>query len=542
MATKILGKVGITSAGAYNSNTTYSRLTAVVGEDGNTYLSSFDGVVGVSPGVTSGWQSCWTLFVERGVGIESIELTSTSGNVDTYTITYDNGATSTFTVTNGVDGTTYALTNNTLVDGNGNNCGAVDFSEINDEIAELDSTVTWKAVEYENGYIACNNSSITDFSRTISSVAWRSSLVECDGGDLFSIHALGGASPRAYAFVDTNGKVLETCANNSEIHAIIKAPANSTKLIINDKGGNTSFQSVEPLSGYDALMGANYATHTAIGSKNQIARLGWDVNMATFGAPPEQSIASYKLAYRNNCRIMLADVRLSADGVFVGYHDADLSVKKRVRNSDGTELSTADKAQLIADLTLAQLNQYDYGIGSGAAYAGTGILQIEDFLAFCSYTNCVAVLEVKVALTSAQWDSLAAMCREYGMIDRVIISDVNNRLSSELNYISAAFPDAPVFIGGCDSADSITSAMAQATTLVSNGHKVYMLLNSSRLALWDSALIAQFESLGGGWAYTEVESESDIESLQTSGWLKRLKYISSSYVNINEWCCNLFGL
>ena len=40
-----------------------------------------------------------------GNGIASIEKTSTSGNIDTYTITYDDGNTDTFTVTNGL----YAL-------------------------------------------------------------------------------------------------------------------------------------------------------------------------------------------------------------------------------------------------------------------------------------------------------------------------------------------------------------------------------------------------------------------------------------------------
>lgn len=40
-----------------------------------------------------------------GRGIVSIDKTSTSGNVDTYTITYTSGPTSTFTVTNGLDGT-----------------------------------------------------------------------------------------------------------------------------------------------------------------------------------------------------------------------------------------------------------------------------------------------------------------------------------------------------------------------------------------------------------------------------------------------------
>lgn len=39
-----------------------------------------------------------------GNGISSINLTSTSGNIDTYTITYTDGQTSTFDVTNGLDG------------------------------------------------------------------------------------------------------------------------------------------------------------------------------------------------------------------------------------------------------------------------------------------------------------------------------------------------------------------------------------------------------------------------------------------------------
>lgn len=40
-----------------------------------------------------------------GNGIANITKTSTSGLVDTYTITYTNGTTTTFTVTNGQNGT-----------------------------------------------------------------------------------------------------------------------------------------------------------------------------------------------------------------------------------------------------------------------------------------------------------------------------------------------------------------------------------------------------------------------------------------------------
>ena len=58
----------------------------------DTYTITFD------DGTTS------TFFVTNGKGIVSITKTGTSGLVDTYTITYTNGNTSTFTVTNGQDG------------------------------------------------------------------------------------------------------------------------------------------------------------------------------------------------------------------------------------------------------------------------------------------------------------------------------------------------------------------------------------------------------------------------------------------------------
>ena len=53
---------------------------------------------------TDTWQSLGVLKGDTGVGISSIQKTSTAGLVDTYTITYTDGNTDTFTVTNGADG------------------------------------------------------------------------------------------------------------------------------------------------------------------------------------------------------------------------------------------------------------------------------------------------------------------------------------------------------------------------------------------------------------------------------------------------------
>ena len=53
---------------------------------------------------TDTWQSLGILKGDTGVGISSIQKTSTAGLVDTYTITYTDGNSDTFTVTNGADG------------------------------------------------------------------------------------------------------------------------------------------------------------------------------------------------------------------------------------------------------------------------------------------------------------------------------------------------------------------------------------------------------------------------------------------------------
>ena len=56
-----------------------------------------------------------TFEVTNGNGIESIEKTSTSGYFDTYTITYQNGETDTFTIKNGEDGAGYEVPTGSVI-------------------------------------------------------------------------------------------------------------------------------------------------------------------------------------------------------------------------------------------------------------------------------------------------------------------------------------------------------------------------------------------------------------------------------------------
>ena len=66
--TTTLGKVSLTMGGNYSATAVYDRLTVVRGVNGNSYVTLMDGVSGISPGVTSGWQTYWQLFAEDGSG------------------------------------------------------------------------------------------------------------------------------------------------------------------------------------------------------------------------------------------------------------------------------------------------------------------------------------------------------------------------------------------------------------------------------------------------------------------------------------------
>ena len=99
MATNNLGKVSVTTAGAWNSATTYDKLTIV--SYNNTAYISLQGSTNIQPGSVPG-ASYWMRLVS---GITNVTGPVSVGNVDTYTINYANGNTDTFTVTNGTDGT-----------------------------------------------------------------------------------------------------------------------------------------------------------------------------------------------------------------------------------------------------------------------------------------------------------------------------------------------------------------------------------------------------------------------------------------------------
>ena len=126
-----LGRVSLVPRGAYEDSAVYNRLD-IVEHEGSSYLVLADGVTGVTPAAgpeymlvaekggkgdtgapgTPGGKGDTGERGETGVGVQSVERTAgdgSPGTVDTYTITLTDGSTSTFTVYNGADGTSFTV-------------------------------------------------------------------------------------------------------------------------------------------------------------------------------------------------------------------------------------------------------------------------------------------------------------------------------------------------------------------------------------------------------------------------------------------------
>lgn len=269
-------------------------------------------------------------------------------------------------------------------------------------------------------------------------------------------------------------------------------------------------------------------------SHNQIARLGW--NVYSRATPPQQTLPSYALAYKNGCRIMLADIRSTSDGHLVCLHDADLGATlgtNYFRKADGTELTDEEKATLISEMTLSELLALDCGLYKGNKWQGMKVLQIEDFLRWCSQFGCVPMIETRGTITDEQILYVGSLCDKYDCYENVIITEDESYWNSRLTKWSTALPNAKYMCvrGGSrnfDNAFSICNSLkdrgykpiigfSDVTTLSTN----YETVRNSDICVW----------------FSEVDT-NNVDSMYDSGYLNMIDFVSSSYVNITEYRLN----
>lgn len=123
---------------------------------------------------------------------------------------------------------------------------------------------------------------------------------------------------------------------------------------------------------------------------------------------PENTLPAYKLSKEKGFNYVETDVSFTSDGVAMLLHDATID---RTSNGSGT----------LANMTYAQVRQYDFGSWKDQKYAGTKIPTLEEFLHLCKSIMLHPYIELKSNgnYTKAQIESIVDMVRDFGMRGKV---------------------------------------------------------------------------------------------------------------------------
>ena len=140
-----------------------------------------------------------------------------------------------------------------------------------------------------------------------------------------------------------------------------------------------------------------------------VAHRGYNV-----GAP-ENTLVAFQMAAQQGFDYVECDIQLTKDRVPVILHDP--TINRTARNANGSELSQTVK---IADLTLAQARQYDYGSWKGSQFAGTQIPIFEEYVSTCKSLGLNMYIELKgeAGFTVDDVRNLMQIVNNYGMMDK----------------------------------------------------------------------------------------------------------------------------
>lgn len=121
---------------------------------------------------------------------------------------------------------------------------------------------------------------------------------------------------------------------------------------------------------------------------------------------PENTLPAYRLSRLEGFTYVETDVRFTADGVPVCLHDASVD---RTSNGSGS----------VKDMTLAQLQELDFGQWKGGDYAGTNIPTLQEFLELCQSIGLVPYIELKVG-SAAQVSEVVSLVEQYNLKGKAV--------------------------------------------------------------------------------------------------------------------------
>jgi len=156
---------------------------------------------------------------------------------------------------------------------------------------------------------------------------------------------------------------------------------------------------------------------------------------------PENTLEAYKLSAYYGFKYVECDISFTKDGVPVLLHDETI---------DRTSTGTGN----IADLTLEEARQYDYGSWFSHDYVGVQIPTLEEFLLVCKEYNLHPYIEIK-------WTSTFSLTAEQAKVIVDVVSKCG--MTGKVSYISFSI-DALTKIHALDSSARLGYVISSTVT------------------------------------------------------------------------------
>ena len=145
---------------------------------------------------------------------------------------------------------------------------------------------------------------------------------------------------------------------------------------------------------------------------------------------PENTMPAFEYALKAGYDFIETDPQLTRDGVVVLMHDD--TINRTCRNADGSPIAEPIK---VADVTYADLMQYDAGIALDEKFKGTRIPRLDELLTLVQGHDVVLALDKKIPTDKI--DPLLDVVAKFDV--KVCFSTSDTR---RIQKIQQRFPDA----------------------------------------------------------------------------------------------------
>ena len=144
---------------------------------------------------------------------------------------------------------------------------------------------------------------------------------------------------------------------------------------------------------------------------------------------PENTMLAFERALALGADGAEFDVQLTKDGIPVVFHDESL---KRITGDD----------QLIKDLTLSELKQYDLSYKFAGQCPVQHIPTLEEYFSLVQHQNFLSILEFKTAIF--EYDGIEQqvidMIRSFGLSEKIVLSSFNHYTLLRCKQIAPELP------------------------------------------------------------------------------------------------------